>query len=330
MLDDEDLYWVNQWVTLCSAVVSLIGSSIIVQSCLIHSTGKGISKIVLYLGIADLAWSLIDVVSFGVLLAETSYFVDSPLCIWSRLLYQFFGSAAVMWSASISVFLYRRFTVAKKPKPQSQIPQSLIDKLRSHKSMIIYHTLSWGVPFLQCLLLFNHLEPSPQDICLPSEPFFVLFWSFPICVAILISLIVYLLFVHAAVVKAHHSTTSFPVRLIPSRLLLYILVLFVCWIPDILVYSFEEEIPVESRPVVLVIVNGLVELQGFFDCIVYGLTNKEFRRNYEGIEGLVRALLAPLLLPGAVVACLCRKSNKDQSNDLSSSSPLLEGGNVRL
>jgi len=225
----------------------------------------------------------------------------------------FFGSASVMWSASISVFLYRKFTLPKRP-PSYPLQRPLSAQIKRHKSMIIYHALSWSVPLLQGVFLFDTIKPSSQELCLPEEPYFVLFYYVPISIAILISLVVYTVFVRDIVVKASF-TVSTVVMQIPFRLALYVLVMFICWIPNIVAYSFEGLLPAESRRDMLVIVNGLMELQGFLDCVVYGMTNKDFRRHYAGVRGFVHALFSPVLLPFSIIVCLYKKFRTPSSVD---------------
>lgn len=74
-----------------------------------------------------------------------------------------------------------------------------------------------------------------------------------------------------------------------------------------------------NRTYIMSIVNGLLELQGsilnevqkdnnnynnnknvgFFDCVVYGFTNREFRKNFAGIKAPFQVIFSPLLLPFA-------------------------------
>jgi len=111
--------------------------------------------------------------------------------------------------------------------------------------------------------------------------------------------------------------------MIPFRLALYVLVLFVCWIPNIVVYSYVENIGRNQPEVLLIFANGLLALQGFFDCIVYGMTNKEFRSPYSGFFGFLRGVFSPVLLPYTVIVWAYRKYKRNGSENIDATSPLL-------
>jgi len=41
---------------------------------------------------------------------------------------------------------------------------------------------------------------------------------------------------------------------------------------------------------------ALMQSQGFWDCVVYGLLSKKFRAHYSGYSGIMLAIVAPLLV----------------------------------
>ena len=84
------------WVTLISAIASLFGSSMMIIACMLFSKGKGISRLVVFLAIADFGWALIEIVAFSIIIHDPLAYTV-PLCTVFRLLFQLFSGAAVFW-----------------------------------------------------------------------------------------------------------------------------------------------------------------------------------------------------------------------------------------
>eukprot|EP00026_Physarum_polycephalum_P011309 Phypoly_transcript_11521.p1 GENE.Phypoly_transcript_11521~~Phypoly_transcript_11521.p1 ORF type:complete len:307 (+),score=-8.24 Phypoly_transcript_11521:278-1198(+) len=285
----------------------------LVLCCVKYSRGTGISQIVFYLGIADIGWSLVGVLSFSIMSFDPSIF-NNHICVWSRMLYQFFGSASVMWSTSISIFLYRKFTIIKENSPS---PYG--GKVKKHESMLMYHLCSWGIPFAQCIATypfienrFHHRASHDQPFCVPQQPYFGLFWFLPIACAIVVCVVVYISFMR--IVRNPAYCRQNYARKFPLRMSLYIFVMCLCWIPDIIYYC---AVSLSSHDYAIAIaVNGLLELQGLFDCAVYGMVNKEFRGHFSGFRGFLRAVFSPFLVPYAMLMSLyatCRRESDDRA-----------------
>jgi len=315
---------------LSTALLSLMGSCMIVQSWVLHSKGKGISNIVLYLGLSDVGWSLMDVITFSVYIHDHRAYKAADLCFWSRVVYQFFSCAAVMWTTSISIFLYRKFVVARRRDSIVEGLRPLSVRIKKHKSIILYHLMSWGVPLIQAVLLYNHIERTDQDMCFPRAPYFILFFFLPICIAIAGCVIVYILFIRALVKNASYTLENVVVQ-IPFRLALYVLALLVCWLPVIVVYSISPSISPQVLNSLFEVVNAIMGLLGLMDCFVYGLTNKEFRKHYAGVQGILLGIFSPVTLPSSIILIIYSKlrgKSRFQADDSSDTLPFLPNSGV--
>jgi len=176
--------------------------------------------------------------------------------------------------------------------------------------MVFYLLLSWGVPMLMCvgMALFGQLKQDPQQrICLPSGNYHMLIWYLPISLAIAVAILLYVLILHILRMRM-------PVRLyagsyfvqVEFKISLYVLIFIACWAPNIVFYSLLYFADVCPPFGLLVTSNILLQSQGLFDCIVYGLTNKRFRGRFYGLKGFAFAASTPFL----VIPVLCVRAFK--------------------
>jgi hypothetical protein len=86
---------------------------------------------------------------------------------------------------------------------------------------------------------------------------------------------------------------------VPARISLYLLVFIVCWFPDIVVYVVSVYVNAEYFVLMGISYTLLLQGQGFFNVLVFGLTNQKFRQLLKNLGPLKSAafiLLSPILM----------------------------------
>jgi len=187
-----------------------------------------------------------------------------------------------------------------------------------------FHVVSWGIPFLQCVAVSPFLkQDSDQRICLPSEPFHLLFWFAPLILAIIIAIIIYAILmiklsqalsksggrynIFSVITEVTSGAGSVPIGF---RLTTYILVFIICWTLNILSYLLQYVYSNCTIFILLVIADSLLQLQGFLDCVVYGITNKQLRRVFFKLNFFKRIgiiIFAPILVPYSLLYFIYRQ-----------------------
>jgi len=306
------------WATLCAATVSLFGSSFMLVTILIYGKSKGLSQLIIYLALADWGWALSVVISHIILLINSSIYTYK-VCVFFRLLFQFFGGSTVFWTTCISFFLYRCVFSATYNSPNATPLRNTEDTIL----FFFFHVLSWGVPLIFCITLIstkNIIQEEQLLLCFPEEAPHFYMWFLPIIICFVSSVIVYtrLMFKLKSsmswkfILKGLREQTLS----LPFRISLYLLVFFVCWGLDItqyLVITFYTKDTHNTAIFTLVVAyNVLLMSQGTLDVLVYGLANKEMRKSYTERLGFCFALL--FLSPFLVIPCMFKAVRRPLQN----------------
>eukprot|EP01113_Clastostelium_recurvatum_P040038 TRINITY_DN6183_c0_g1_i2.p1 TRINITY_DN6183_c0_g1~~TRINITY_DN6183_c0_g1_i2.p1 ORF type:complete len:336 (-),score=29.44 TRINITY_DN6183_c0_g1_i2:77-1084(-) len=297
------------YTTLVAAVLSLLGASFMIVNYLLFSQGKGISKIVIFLAISDFGWAAVEVIAYSIIISRPELYT-TKLCHLFRLLWQFFSGSSVFWTLCISIYLY--YNISSLGQENGCVPSSVLN--------FIFHAISWGLPIIISLVVwrFDLFEDFPGlHICVLREPYHMILWSGPILLAMLFTAFTYCiliklflkhsLFTNPTSPQHSNSTPSGKNSLI-FRVAMYLLVFVVCWTPSMTSYFIQYWSKCVIFPLVLVS-EALLQLQGAFDCLVYGLTNKQLRSHYSNpLHGLLTFLFSPILIIPSLVTYIRRRS----------------------
>jgi len=294
------------------------------------------SRFVIFLAIGDFGWAIVEIIAYVILIVDVNLYGNS-LCVAGRLLFQFFSGSTIFWTLSIAVFLYRGLVMESNTQisgaPLSSLQHSSSSRelmknyfdINSNFSMWPFHLVSWGIPFLQCVAVSPFLQQdSDQRICLPREPFHLLFWFAPLILAIIIAIIIYVILMFKlsqtlsksagrySIFSFITESSTFANASVPIgfRLATYILVFIFCWTLNILTYLLQYVYSNCTIFVLLVIADTLLQLQGFLDCVVYGLTNKQLRRVFLKLTLINRfgiVIFAPILVPYSLLYFIYRQ-----------------------
>eukprot|EP01112_Ceratiomyxa_fruticulosa_P009978 TRINITY_DN261_c0_g2_i2.p1 TRINITY_DN261_c0_g2~~TRINITY_DN261_c0_g2_i2.p1 ORF type:complete len:342 (-),score=23.18 TRINITY_DN261_c0_g2_i2:98-1123(-) len=287
-------------LTLGTGCASLWGASFMVVSFILYSRGKTLSKLVLFLSLCDFFWSSREV-ALNLIIIYRPQLDTYPVCMAFRVVFQLASGSSVLWICCISIYLYLHVLYG--------------EGFKEEKLMLSYHLLSWGVPILLTVIIFagGHIPDTPTNlICTPMPYPHMFFWIIPLFVVMLITTFIYVLLIRQLLKKKpdedkeslHHSFRGLSNVNIPPMLLfrlsLYVVVLFVCWTPDITRFTLESFANIHNR--VFFFTSGpFMVSQGAFNCLVYGVTNRQLRNRYGGFwQGFWLFLLAPFVLVGLV------------------------------
>jgi len=305
------------WVTLIAALLSTFGSAFILVSYFLFGRGKGLTKLIIYLAIGDFGWGFSVVINNILLMMYGK--LDDAVCFMFRGVFQFFAGSTVMWTLWISIFLYR--SVFRKPS------LTINDKIRerNHETalMVFFHVVGWGEPLAVCIYCYAAgIFAQATDgigLCYPdSNAVHFWFWFFPIIVCFFFSLLVYVLLIVrlAKITSWRFIFKTFTLKTttisLPFRVSVYLLIFLLCWSLDIVQFilgKFKTQ-EVMLNFVILVTYSFLLQAQGALDCVVYGISNKEFRKQYTiymtkwGKNGTVYMIIFVLISPLLVLPAL--------------------------
>lgn len=267
------------YVTISAATVSLFGSSFMLATILLFGKSKGLSKLIVFLAIGDWGWSLSVVVTHIILLSNRSVY-DFDVCIFFRLLFQFFGGSTVFWTTCISIYLYKCVFYAT-PNPSNNNSSTNIRLTQDKLLMVIFHVLSWGIPLIFCIILiFTHQmeQDKATKLCFPLPGPHFYMWFLPIVICFIVSVIVYIRLMirlkqtmsWTFILKGFRDQTLS----LPFRISLYLIVFFLCWSLDItqyviITFDYGGDRDLSPQMFILVLIyNILLMSQGTLDVLV--------------------------------------------------------------
>jgi len=244
----------------------------------------GISSLISCLAFGDHIWSVSVIITYAILLHNPDYF-GHALCVICRGLFQVGAASTLWWSACAAIYMYYAILREEKSVPIS------------NTMWIIFHSVSWGVPIILYVipLSLGQIQPSTLGICFPTYKWRLTAWFIPNAILFAIIAFFYLMtFLRMRKTQALMTITER--HGLWKRLSFYLLVIFICWFLDFLAFFiFREECVPHWVSVAYAM---LLQLQGFFDAVVYSVSTREIVDRYTGnIKGfLVVVLIAPFAL----------------------------------
>jgi len=317
------------WPTLISSVLSLFGSSFMLSSYfLIANTRKswtsyfranpneGISGLVAFLALGDYLWAINVIVTYILLISENgvTYFT----CILLRGWWQIAAGSTVCWTACIAFYLYLVIFNVGSVFRQSQ------------KIWWIFHIFCWGLPTACYMILLGvqTIVKSKLGLCFPSEPWHFYLWFGPNTLVFVMTTVIYIVIF----IKIRNKTTlniNTTHELPRLRVTLYLLVFVICWFLDII--AFLISYGTNCIPFGLTLIYSiLLQLQGLFDALVYGFSNRELIRQYKDEKIYViflHILVSPVVLIPLMIHHIfmrCREIHTPPVNEKPEVSPLFD------
>ncbi|KAL6079628.1 hypothetical protein QOT17_000739 [Balamuthia mandrillaris] len=319
---------------LVSASLSLWGASFMLLSYLQISSGRSVlSKLVALLALTDLLWSFTTMATSLSKLLTHHHADDLPwsLCVIFRFFFQFFAGASILWTSSIAVFIY--LVICRD--------RFFARGGGSHTRMwLLFHGLCWGLPFVSLLPMIvdgEHVLVRREyvGLCFPAKVYHRAFWLYPIFFIFLGNAVLYFLILwRIRKERKNAMLPSTPAKEAAFTFTLYLLVFFFSWAFDVFETSFRWALPDCNLFFLVLTYRAFNNLQGFFDCLVYGLSNKKVRSQFfgggykRGIQTATIFFFAPLLLLPVLLSSFfslllsaCRKQRRSRDPLLRISHP---------
>jgi len=264
--------------TIVPYVVNLTSSSLSIFGCafilVLYSRIRNrdtISKLILFLTIADLFYSLSIAISQIFLFFNYYSYV---MCVTFRCFIQFFIVSSFCWTSCIAVQLFLEVRYLSRFE-------------HTNRFFYGYHMISWTLPLLLVLisLFSNSIEESEQGWCHAKRDYELLFWFSPMIITLIWNMIFYAMIsrqiwvVFSAVKKVGEQglKTELKVALKLSTLLL---VIVVCWMFDVWNHSSKYFLNICPNEILYVLQDMMTPFQGFLNSIVYGLSTKELKSSF--------------------------------------------------
>lgn len=245
--DDLERYSVN----LASSCLSLFGSAAIILNYIIFANkSQHLYKLIFFLSVADFGGSLAISISQIFLFLHTydglGYGLD--LCKVFRAGVNFFFVSSFFWTSAISLHTW----ICSKQK--AQIP------------MKWFHLVCWGVPaiFIAILLGADMITKiNGSSWCSNTVLGHWLFWYTPLLACFTWNAIAYtLILFHYRNMGVGGDRTKMKDK-IKLRISLYLFVFFICWIWDIVNFSYEQITHGPSPNWLQLLTSAFLPLQGW-------------------------------------------------------------------
>jgi len=181
----------------------------------------------------------------------------------------------------------------------------------------VFHVISWGVPLILCIaLLAGHLytrNSDPGSWCHPKVPWSYILWEAPMVGAFVVNALLYCALIFLLRLRRSKSQNDYITRQVMWRLTLFLVVYFIAWAPDVLFHVERLIFPDCSLLWLGILQNMFAPLQGFGNCLVYGLLNRKIRKQHKWYILVLMVIFSPLLvIPSFIIFTLrklgiCRK-----------------------
>lgn len=250
--DDLERYSVN----LASSCLSLFGSAAIILNYIIFANkSQLLYKLIFFLSLADFGGSLAISISQVLLFLHTydglGYGLD--LCKVFRAGVNFFFVSSFFWTSGISLHIW----ICAKQKAQIPIHW--------------FHLVCWGFPaiFTSVLLGAGMITKSDGSWCSNTVLGHWLFWYGPLLLSFTWNAIAYTL------ILVHYHRGEGPERSkmkdkIKLRISLYLFVFFICWIWDVINFSYEQASSTGHSPNWLkLLTSAFMPLQGLYYFFIF-------------------------------------------------------------
>jgi len=288
-----------------SATIGLTGAAFVVNHYLLYSRGLILSRLIFLLSLADLGATFFMVFSsLWILIDEDSY--NKVTCSVMRSFIQVFIPASWLITSLIAFYLYRAIV----GKRDLFLSEGMADKRgKNKKNTYIFWALQmfcWGVPLAISigLLASDNYKKVDGGWCEPKRPYQYIVWDFFLFIAFVWNAFFYTL-ISFCMVYRHKKfgrgiKTGYCFRM-QGRLTLFLLVYIVCWLPSLISHlALLGDCKIFW---ILILKNCLAPSQGFFNCIVYSLSNRQVRGMYKWYMIPFAVLVSPfMVIPIMVLA----------------------------
>eukprot|EP01100_Stratorugosa_tubuloviscum_P007655 TRINITY_DN3163_c0_g1_i4.p1 TRINITY_DN3163_c0_g1~~TRINITY_DN3163_c0_g1_i4.p1 ORF type:complete len:342 (-),score=67.06 TRINITY_DN3163_c0_g1_i4:10-1035(-) len=264
-----------------SSTLSLFGSSFMIYAFVNFSSGKGIARLIFFLSIGDFCWALSAFCTNIDLLFDNHLTIGG--CYTFRLFYQVFALSTVVWTACISHYirikLQEQADLLQKKEENREFDETsllLKNKNQRKKLWIVFHILSWGSGIVTYIIIATiGLEQNDfLQYCYPPLMFHIIFWFVPLGIAYFSTLINYAIIVYRLKTnyywKKLMNTNVSRARFL-IRITAYLFIFLLCWPLDFFSQIFCNQI-------LKIFYLAILQAQGFFDSIIYGVTNRQLRQ----------------------------------------------------
>eukprot|EP01091_Cochliopodium_minus_P006996 TRINITY_DN1693_c8_g1_i1.p1 TRINITY_DN1693_c8_g1~~TRINITY_DN1693_c8_g1_i1.p1 ORF type:complete len:307 (-),score=61.33 TRINITY_DN1693_c8_g1_i1:55-975(-) len=248
--------WVRQmpkWINFSSSLASIFGSLALIFLYFYYKpkSGKQTHRILtLFLAISDLIASTSIFISQA-WLNFSSHNYTAFVCKFLRAAIEFGSIASFCWTTAMAFYLWR--SLNQKPE----------------KKFIQYaHFFCWFIPSLIVILIFTTggFKVSDQNWCTLPGVYEYLYWFGPLSISFLTNIVLYILILNKV---KKLSLQNFRVSII-RRILLYLIVFFICWVWDF-VDHIMSSFKCDYFPFFILEV-FFSPLQGLLNAIVYGVS----------------------------------------------------------
>jgi len=301
--EDQVVNWI--FAMIC-AFFSLCGSGAMLYTSLDIQIARGYDRTISYFKTND---------------DEEAY--THAWCVIFRGWFQISSSSTVCWTACISIYIY--LVIFKRA----------FYYRNSTKITVLFHIFCWGLPIVCFIIILasNSLAPMKSlGVCFPKPPYSFYVWFFPNLVVYIFTLTMYfiILIKLRMDIKTQEDTESSSISgstnqkwkrnnserielsnssagstkskvgsvSLGTRATLYLVAYFISW--AFYIATFTVDFFDGCKPFWMVLAYVItLNSQGFLDTIVYGFTNKEFRKNFLGTKTPIVVLiffLSPIIV----------------------------------
>lgn len=289
-------------ITFAIALLSLWGSSLIINAWSIFGKGRGFSAMVVLLALGDFLWSISAVTSSAILLWDPQR-NTYPVCLALRFMYQWGAWSSLCWSIAILVFILLGMNDVKNNTPERS--SSIVSKTIWWGFFLL---LAYGYMIISTAVLMGAglMDSTKQFHCHPKHPYQIYLWFAPLMVLFVSAIILFgcVIYVYRRAKKMHvNPLLGRSVTLsVPFRTALFPLVMLVTWSLNIVANLMPEG----AAPFGLIVAyTVMLNTQGFWDAIVYGVTNGRFRDFFR--KRVFRTVILFLFGPVVVVPLFLRR-----------------------
>jgi len=263
MVEELDI---STYALRTSSLVGGIGSLLIIITYLLFKQARSYgTTLVFYLSIGDFLHCLFD----GLVPLAFTDLAQTDLCRFQAFMLSFSDISSLMWSFCIGVSVFYTLYFG--------------DDLVETRSWPWYHTISWGYSIVASSIPlifgeYHFLHPTNPGLgCWISDPksLMRLFLYLPI-----LAVFCFLLAVNVLVFFRYKAKSTEEIRRYIKVMRLYLLAFVASQLPP---FMFRLQNFVDPGNPIWVLEMGQVifhPLQGFFDCLVYGLAEPIFKEQY--------------------------------------------------
>eukprot|EP01088_Endostelium_zonatum_P018248 TRINITY_DN5782_c0_g2_i1.p1 TRINITY_DN5782_c0_g2~~TRINITY_DN5782_c0_g2_i1.p1 ORF type:complete len:328 (-),score=15.56 TRINITY_DN5782_c0_g2_i1:185-1168(-) len=257
-------------------------------------------RFIFFLSVADLFSSLAIAISryHSIVFTTRSKFL---LCYIFRSAIDYFWISSWLWTVAIAVYLFRTITLKNDLFLAETLSSNRRNKDYSPLILLILANLTcWTLPLIQVFIFIKYdlfQISSRQQYCMLQEPYDIYGWEIPNVVTFCINFTIFTVIIvllnyrqcrasaaqssgqfSAGASRSHHNLNL--LINVQKKLLSFLIVFLICWGFDIFQHfgTFLHVLPRSCAYFWLSLFQSFfASLQGFLNCIVYGLSNNTIK-----------------------------------------------------